>query len=67
MKELPRIIVNDKEEIKTNEKPTIEFEIKSDLVGGNESTEKLINPENERKVKRITDLVLEKKETLYLL
>lgn len=62
MKELPRIIVNDEEEIKTNEKPTIEFEIKSDLVGGNESTEKLINPENERKVKRITDLVLEKKE-----
>ena len=28
MKELPRIIVNDEEEIKTNEKPTIEFEIK---------------------------------------
>ena len=62
MKELPRIIVNDEEEIKKNEKTGIEFEIKSDLVGGNESSEKLINPENDRKIKRINDLIIEKKE-----
>ena len=62
MKELPRIIVNDEEEIKKNEKTGIEFEIKSDLVGGNESSAKLINPENDRKIKRINDLIIEKKE-----
>ena len=33
-------------------KKTIEFEIKSDLVGGNESAERLIKPD-ERKIKRI--------------
>ena len=43
MKELPKIIINDEEE--NNNKKTIEFEIKSDLVGGNESSTRLINPD----------------------
>ena len=59
MNKLPNIVFNDDEEKKENK--TIEFEIKSDLVGGNESAEHLIKPE-ERKVKRINDLVIEKKE-----
>ena len=60
MEHLPNIIFNDDEDEK-REKKTIEFEIKSDLVGGNESAERLIKPD-ERKIKRIDDLVIEKKE-----
>ncbi len=60
MEHLPNIIFNDDEDEK-KEKKTIEFEIKSGLVGGNESADRLIKPD-ERKIKRIDDLVIEKKE-----
>lgn len=59
MEHLPNIVFNDDEEEKVNK--TIEFEIKSDLVGGNESAERLIKPE-ERKIKRVNDLIIDKKE-----
>ena len=60
MKELPKIIINDEEE--NNNKKTIEFEIKSDLVGGNESSTRLINPDERGKIKRVNDVVIDKKE-----
>lgn len=58
MKELPKILVNEEENKKNK---TIEFEIKSNLIGGNESSKHITNPD-ERKIKRVNDLIIEKKE-----
>lgn len=59
MKELPKIHVNDE---KNEKKETIEFEIKSDLVGGNESSKYITKPDQERKIKRINNIIIDKKE-----
>lgn len=59
MKELPKIIFNDED---TKIKNSIDFEIKSDLVGQNDSNKHIVNPMDRGKIKRINDVSIDKKE-----
>lgn len=59
MKELPKIIFNDED---TKIKNSIDFEIKSDLVGQNDSNKHIVNPLDRGKIKRINDVSIDKIE-----